>query len=260
MRQGRFDVSPNYLDALSDTFLYSQLELLLDSQIATTSNLALLHQIVRRPSEDTWTYRKPDPPFETDLFKRLHTEFGDIKALDSTFRFALSATSELGSWCADQVWARAIVEEVIPKLDNSINKAALNYGVGVIDQAEKDIQRSRKACDIVKAHPFKDPRETGQLSSKVEILLTILSHHFRQTAEKRCIVFVQQRNTARVLLDLCEQISIPNFRPGILVGVSSSDLIGATSFRQQFLTLVKFRKGEINCLVSYSIDHLQVGC
>lgn len=190
----------------------------------------------------------------------MQKEFGDIKALDSIFRFAWNASSELGDWCADQVWARAIVEEVIPKLDNSINKATLDYGVGATTQAERDLQRSRQACDIVKAHPFKSPREAGQLSSKVEILLTILQHHYRQKKDTRGIVFVQQRNTARVLLDLCEQMSIPNFRPGLLIGVTSSDLTGATSFRQQFLALVKFRKGDINCLVSKSIYHLQVDC
>ncbi|KAJ5107010.1 hypothetical protein N7456_003685 [Penicillium angulare] len=229
-----------------------ELELLLDSQIATTSNLSALRQIVSKPTEEICSFKKLAEPHETELFKTMKDKFGDIKALAPIFGFAWAASSELGSWCADRVWAKTLVEDVIPKLDACLARENLE-GSGDTNQVEKDIDRAKKACEIVKAHHFKSPLEPGQLSSKVELLLAIFSRHFGHEKNKKCIVFTEKRNTARVLLDLCEQLSIPNFRPGVLVGIRKSDLTGATTFRKQFLVLHRFRQGEINCLFATSV-------
>lgn len=167
--------------------------------------------------------------------------FGDLKALEPVFRSTLNASSELGIWCADKIWAKALADDIIPKLEGTMNRES--------SQGLSDTQRVKAVCQTVKEHPFQQPLEPGQLSSKVELLLAILTHHFSQSKEKKCIVFTARRNTAKILMQLCDELEIPNVRPGLLVGVRNSDFTGSTTFRQQFLALVKFRKGEINCLV-----------
>ena len=233
--------------------LIRQLEKLLHSQIATTSKFSLLRQFIQRPAEETWEYKKLEAPFETDLFCKMREKFGDIKALEPIFRFAWNASSELGRWCADQVWAQALTDEVIPKLEGIISKGA-NDLPGSSQEAQRDVQRIREACEIVKGHSFKHPRDSGQLSSKAEMLMSILQHHFGDGKDRKCIIFTERRHTAKTLLRLCETLSIPNVRPGVLVGVRNSDLTGTTTFRNQFLVLIKFRKGELNCLVCYRVN------
>lgn len=175
--------------------------------------------------------------------------FGDLNGLEPVFRSALDASSELGIWCADKIWTKALADDVLPKLEGIMNKDP-DKGLHINGGLVRDTQRVKAAYQTVKEHSFQHPLESGQLSSKVDLLLAILTHHFGQSKEKKCIVFTTRRTTARILVQLCDEIGIPNIRPGLLVGVSNSDLTGSTTFRQQFLALVKFRKGEINCLVS----------
>ncbi|KAJ5636201.1 dicer-like protein 1 [Penicillium longicatenatum] len=230
----------------------SELEALLHSQIATTSNLSSLRTFIRKPMEETWTYKKLKPPLETPLYRVMKEHFGDLKALEPVFRSVLDASSELGIWCADKIWAKALADDVIPKLEGIINKdynQDLNTKGGIV----RDAQRVKAACEAVKGHQFQHPLESGQLSSKVELLLAILTHHFNQSKEKKCIVFTARRNTAKILKHLCDELGVPNIRPGLLVGVRNSDFTGTTTFRQQFLALVKFRKGDINCLFATSV-------
>ncbi|KAJ5654049.1 hypothetical protein N7490_001052 [Penicillium lividum] len=229
-----------------------ELEVLLNSQIATTSNLCSLRAIIRKPTEETWTYNRLARPFETPLLKRMKDKFGDMKALAPVFRSAWDASSELGIWCADQIWAKALAEDVIPKIEGAINKEP-TQSLTTVGDILRDARRVKEACETVKGHFFPSPLEPGQLSSKVEILVGILGHHFRQSLDKKCIVFTERRNTAKILLQLCERLKILNLRPGVLVGVRNSDSIGTTTFRQQFLALVRFRKGEINCLFATSV-------
>lgn len=209
----------------------------------------MVRQIVHRPIEETWEYKKLEAPFETELYRKMRVKFKDIKALHSIFRFAWHASSELGRWCADQVWAQALTDEVIPKLEGIIGREE-NSSQDFTQDAERDIEMVEEARRIVNANPYKNPRESGQLSSKAEMLVSILTHHFGDSKQRKCIVFTERRHTAKTLLRLCEQLDIPNIRPGVLVGVRKSDLTGTTTFRNQFLVLMKFRQGEINCLVS----------
>lgn len=233
--------------------LNRRLELLLDSEIATTSHLTLLRQIVRKPTEETWSYGKLNEPFSTELYQAMKCKLGNIKAVTPIFRFALNATSELGRWCADQVWAQALADDVLPKLECIVSS---DFDQGsqrqTAEEAQHDIIKVREADEIVRAHEPKHPLESGQLSPKVELFLDRLRKHFCGSRDKKCIVFTQRRNTAKALLRLCETLNIPSLRPGILVGVRSSDITGSITFRNQFLVLVKFRQGEINCLVSFT--------
>ncbi|KAJ5690285.1 hypothetical protein N7462_004677 [Penicillium macrosclerotiorum] len=229
-----------------------QLEALLDSRIATTSHQDLLSQVVRRPTEEIWTYKKLGPPFATELYSKLEQNFHKVRALEPVFRFAWNASSELGAWCADQVWTQALKDEVMPKLESILDNES-NLDSQECEEARKCIIEVREVCDLVKTYPFRHPSEPGQLSSKVELLSEKLSYHFRTSEEKKCIVFTERRSTAKMLLRLFELLKMPNLRPGILIGIRNSDMTGSITFRHQFLALVKFRQGEINCLFATSV-------
>lgn len=173
-----------------------------------------------------------------------------MKILHPVFQFSKEATSELGTWCADRVWIKALSDDVLPRLEGTIVRENDSESQSP-ELIQREISRVNEIAQIVKSHPQKHPLDTGQLSSKVEILLSLFHHHFGDSSDKKCIVFTNKRNTAKVLFDLCEELKLPNLRPGILVGVRNIDLTAKVTFRQQFLALLKFRKGEINCLVSF---------
>lgn len=228
----------------------SKLETLLDSQIATTSDLTLLRQFIKRPAERTWTYDRLKAPFGTDLYKTMKDCFGDITSLEPVFRFAWNASSELGKWCSDRAWAHALAEDVLPKLEGQVSKVINEESSGIPESAYKEIERIKDASDIVRNHTFDSPDAPGSLSSKVLLLHRELRKQFEYPTDTKCIVFTDMRYTARILYELFIELNIPYMRPGVLVGVRSGDLTGMNiTFRQQFIALVKFRKGEINCLV-----------
>jgi endoribonuclease Dicer len=183
----------------------------------------------------------------------MERRFGNVEALKPILRFALNATSELGRWCADQVWKQALADDVLPKLEVVLCKEAYP-GPQKESQAEtqQDIIQVKDACNIVRSRQFKHPSEAGQLSPKVELFVKRLRELFATSKERKCIVFAQRRNTAKTLFRLCEKLEIPNVYPGVLVGVTH-DPTGNTTFRHQFLTLAKFRQGEINCLFATSV-------
>lgn len=234
--------------------MYSQLETLLDSRIATTGDLALLRNFVNKPIEEEWVYDKLPPPFETDLHSTLKSKYGDMPILEGAFRFASVASSELGAWCADQVWALALADEVLPKLEGSIGKVT-DSDPQNSEKASEEIKRIQEANQLVKEYTANQIFQPSDLSPKVELLMRKLQEQFAKSSDTKCIVFTQRRNTAKVLLQLCEKLQIPNLRPEILVGVRKGDAVGMNStFRGQFLVLVKFRKSEVNCLVSFHTE------
>ncbi|KXG47436.1 uncharacterized protein PGRI_013060 [Penicillium griseofulvum] len=230
----------------------TQLETLLDSRIATTSDLALLRNFVNKPMEEEWVYDKLPPVFETKLHGILKTKYGDMAILEGAFRFASVASSELGAWCADQVWALALADEVLPKLEGSIGK--IDSDPQDSEKASEDIKRIQEANQLVKEYIANEAFIPNDISSKVELLMRKLQEQFAKSPDTKCIVFTQRRNTAKVLLQLCEKLQVPNLRPDVLVGVRKGDALGMNyTFRRQFLVLVKFRKSEVNCLFATSV-------
>lgn len=187
----------------------------------------------------------------SDLYKIMKDRFGDIASLEGIFRFAWNATSELGKWCSERAWAYTLGDDVLPKLEGKVSKL-LNSDAPtrIPETAYKEIARIKEASDIVRNYPSNHPNAPGELSPKVRLLCDKLSQYFEQPTDTKCIVFTERRRTAKVLLELFSTLNMPHLRPGVLVGVRSGDIAGMnTTFRQQFVTLVKFRKGEINCLV-----------
>ncbi|KAL4890197.1 ATP-dependent helicase dcl1 [Aspergillus ambiguus] len=250
-----FGMTASPIDTKGDVLKAAQdLENLLDSKIATTTNLTILRQVISRPTEEVWIYDKLKPPFTTDLYKIMESRFADISDLEPVFRFARYASSELGRWCADRVWMSALADDVLPKLEGSISKRARTKMDPVSGNEHRDITQVKQANELVMSRQRDDPTAREDLSSKVQLLWDNIRKFFGREADTKCIIFTQKRYTAKVLFDLFMELSVPGLRPGVLIGVRSSDRIGMNvTFRQQILTMVKFRAGDINCLFATSV-------
>ncbi|KAL2783565.1 hypothetical protein BJX66DRAFT_349313 [Aspergillus keveii] len=216
-----------------------RLEELLDSKIATASELSQIHRFIQRPREEMWIYNKLPAPFGTKLYNLLESKFGDIEDLRSAFRFAWRASSELGRWCSDGIWKQVFSASVLPRLEG---------------KSQEEMSRLQEANDIASSHILSGPDEPGELSQKVQLLRKKLAEHFQENPDTKCIVFTEMRYSALMLLELFNALGVPRVRPGLLIGARSDDVTGANiSFRQQFLALVRFRSGEINCLFATSV-------
>lgn len=233
---------------------------MLHSQIATTADLALLRMSVSRPNESIVEYSRLPHPYETDLYREMQARYGDLEILTKIFRYAKEATSELGQWCADQVWSFAMAEQEALKFERRVEK---NYSKAQdtkpVEMLDDEMNRLREAQKFVMNWDFPKPTEDGNsLSSKVLHLRVYLDSIYQApAADARCIVFVDRRYTARLLHDLFARIGTSHLRAGLLVGARNGepgDLV--LSVRQQILTLNKFRKGLVNCLVTLSHDDI----
>ncbi|KAJ5563547.1 hypothetical protein N7535_008711 [Penicillium sp. DV-2018c] len=231
----------------------SQLETLLCSRIATPSDLSVIRQFVNTPTEEEWVYEKLRPSFKTDLHAALEAKYGNMSQLESVFRFASVASSELGAWCADHMWALALADDVVPRLEANISKDS-NVGNQSSQKIAEEIRRVQEANQSVKEYVANQQISPNDLSSKVELLMTKLREQFLKLPDTKCIVFTQRRNTAKVLLQLCEKLEIPNLRPEALIGIRKGDVPGMNlTLRRQFLILSQFLKGDLNCLFATSV-------
>lgn len=235
--------------------MHRELETLLHSQIATTSNLSLLQESVHRPKEQIAAFDQLLEPYETPLYKLMNENFGYLEILDKPFVSALAASSELGSWCADQIWRFTFTEDDTRKLESKMERDFLAKKpqvepLGVLD---RNVALLGDAREVVRNHTFCAPAASlSDLSSKVLLLQKYLLQIFERPTESKVIVFVQTRYTARLLEDLFghPNIGTVHMRAGTLVGTRKGDVGDASfSFRQQVLTLTRFRKGLVNCLV-----------
>lgn len=117
-------------------------------------------------------------------------------------------------------------------------------------EASEQMERIRIASDLGKKATSPRPTSPEELSSKVQVLRKGLQTYFERASNTKCIVFVEKRLTAKILFELFTELKIPNLRPGVLIGLRSGDGVGMNmTYRQLFLTVIKFRNGEINCLV-----------
>ena len=232
------------------------LETVLNCQIATASDLALLRNTVSRPKESVAEYDQLTRPYDTPLCAKLRSEFGDLEVLSKIFSFAREATAQLGEWCADELWRFALAEEESRKVERKMERIFVRGQENrPIDLLDKELVRLRKAKDIVQQWTFRPPTVKGNdLSPKVQLLLRYLALTFERPTNTKCIIFVKRRYTARLLRNLLNHLGTDYLRPDTLIG-SAYGAIGdlKISFRQQILTLLKFRNGEVNCLIATSI-------
>ena len=225
---------------------------MLHCQIVTTSDLSLVRMSISRPCESVAVHKPLSHPYLTPLALQLEAKFGDMEALEKLFKHSREATSQLGEWCADRVWSSALLEEEAAKIERKIERAFLaekeSSSMKVLDD---ELERLHKARDLVSRWTFARPSFEGNiLSPKVQLLLHYLDRIFEKPSETRCIIFVKRRYSARLLAELCTRLGTPHIRTGLLIGTRYGDPGDLKiSFRQQVLTLVRFKKGEVNCLV-----------
>ncbi|KAI9781616.1 MAG: Dicer-like protein 1 [Geoglossum umbratile] len=252
-----FGMTASPVDARVDVVKAARdLETLLHAQIATASDLKLLQKSVNRPREIVAQYDKLQAQFETPLHQQMKARFGDMLVLSKPFRFAKAASSELGSWFADQVWSIYLAEEEARKLGGKMGRDFLSQKAGhPMTKLDAEVARLREARELISQHTFRDPEAIPtDLSSKVLVLHHYLALVFERPTEAKCIVFVQSRYTAKLLGDLFSRIGGPNIRSGVLVGTRTGEPGElSVSFRQQVVTLINFRKGILNCLFATSV-------
>ena len=229
-----------------------ELEAMLHSQIATASDLSLLRMSISRPHESLAVYRRLLYAYDTPLCSSLKARFGDIEALARCFRNSREATSQLGDWCADHLWRFVLEEEqalkVERKTERKFNRSAGNHPVEMLNS---QLALLKEAKELVKNWTFADPDVSGNnLSPKVLLLHQYLSLIFEKPSDTKCIIFVKHRYTARLLAQLFSRIGTSNLHLDLLIGSRTGDVGDISfSFRQQVLTLMRFRRGDINCLV-----------
>lgn len=224
------------------------------SKIATASNLALLRQVVARPEEEQWKYPALKKPFKTALHQILEQQYGDMECLKPIFSFSFEASSYLGPWCADHVWSGALSEKMLPRFHGKITTTWKRLGGEAATQkTETEISRLKEMSELIANYEMSTgPRILEQLSDKVRVLYQHLTKRFEEAPNTKCIVFTKQRNTAKLLEAVFKQLSVPNMRPGVLVGIRSGDIGGMNStYHQQFKATIDFRKGDLNCLVRF---------
>lgn len=250
-----FGMTASPVDAQVDVKLAArELEGLLHSQIATTADPKALQTTVSKPKKEVLaTFSHLISPRETGLTAKLRVAVGSNKYLAKAFAFSVFASRELGTWFVDRNWQLIFEEDELFKLEAKTEKGfANNMGFDAVNKHKKGIQSARQ---LIQNHQFMEPGEF-LLSSKVHLLLRLLTDHFSNGKDRvRCIVFVEQRWTAKLLADLLQQegvIRIPGLKVGVLMGANQDDN-SSTSFRQQLMTIIKFKDGELNCIFATSV-------
>ncbi|KAA8904644.1 hypothetical protein FN846DRAFT_21763 [Sphaerosporella brunnea] len=232
------------------------LERLLHSQIRTAEELSFVQRAAKRPNEQIIPFKPLKAPWETSLCLNLRKKYGDLHVLRKVFAFAKEATSQLGPWCADQIWESALSEKSAHKLQRKTEKATgKTFSKEAMDALEKEIALIQEAHEYISTLAFDPPQLTEEdCSSKVLLLRQVLQKIYRTRDSEKCIIFVQQRYTARCLFELLKDNVSDQFRVGILVG-SRPGTTGEENFslRQQMLNVHRFRNGKLNCLIATSV-------
>ncbi|KAF2772908.1 dsRNA-specific nuclease [Teratosphaeria nubilosa] len=260
LRPRIFGMTASPIDAKTDVAQAAiELETLLHCKIATTDNTSLTDAI-KKPSELVMSYAPlPLEGFETPLLQAIKARFKDVPIFQKIFEQAVEIARHLGRWCADKYLVDALSERKLRRYeleaerryyqgDESLNGA----GIAQLDEHQALI---RQVIDFVhqqQHHLF--AIQENDFSSKVQKLRWYLAFQYERPSEHRCIVFVESRHTARLLAATFKQIGSKHLRPAFLVGANSSDIDEDNfTFRAQVMTLLKFRKADINCLFATSV-------
>jgi endoribonuclease Dicer len=233
----------------------TRLEKLLHSKIATISEQTLALNNISRPTEEVLEYAPLKIDQKTPFYSTLKTQFGDFEPFKKYFIAAERIGSELGPWASDVYWSFAFADEQSSKLqireEYRHNRSDAQESVEKLDAKMAFL---KEAADFVQQHDYGLPTvNDSDLSSKVLLLCQWLNQYYERSAEPRCIVFVEQRQTARLLKLVFDHIGGPNLHCDLLIGVNSFGDEHNVSLRNQILTVSKFRRGEINCVFATSV-------
>jgi endoribonuclease Dicer len=199
----------------------AELEAVLHSQIATVADpTALQHGPAKQKREVLVEYDRRQGDWETELNQKLRELLGNNTVFRKPFTFTATAAAELGSWCADRYWQLFFRGDEVARLESRTEREVLResaYSQAISEHTDK----VRAAHQLVKEYKFPRPSlSAGLLSSKVIQLYKILQDQFSSVDHnRRCIVFVRQRNVASLLVDLLQQpeMKIPGLEPAVLV-------------------------------------------
>ncbi len=229
------------------------LETLLRAKIVTTKSLSL-ETYAPKATVLEWEYQELLDPFETALYQQLKF-CRDVSAFSTQFTESKRASAPLGAWCSDQIWRYALEEQQFHKTLRQYERLEprLN-GMPAPDKAT-GIEKLKRAEEIVGLHRFPEPAATRDfLSSKVLVLYHKLYEYFNGNENTRCLVFVDQRLTARVLCDLFRRLNVPNLRPDVFLGIGASKAGQAGVTGPQIRALkTRFESGFVNCLFCTSV-------
>ena len=232
------------------------LEALLYSRIATTKDLTLLRKTVHRAEDEILRYTLPVHTTATQLYRELQERFRGLDILDKMFQRARDISDHLGSWCSDFFWKLTLREAIAAKGEAQLNRAHdYRRGAQTSAQLNRQIELFKQALTFVESHSVAVPvLSSPVLSGKILRLNDYLQRHFERPSDMRCIVFVEQRHTARLLAKVFEYIGGANLHAGALVGAGATGLSEiSVSFREQIVTMMRFRNGQINCLFATSV-------
>ncbi|ESZ93843.1 hypothetical protein SBOR_5784 [Sclerotinia borealis F-4128] len=248
-----------------------ELEGLLHSQIATAADPSLMQYSIKGKPETIAYYDPLGPKFDTPLYQQMLPLLKDNSVFRKPFVFGREASRSLGSWCVDQIWTFCLQEEESKKLQAKTEQAHHRRRVPEpLEVLEKHKDQLQEAKAIIKDYNFAPPHfasrlsddlatkvhYSNNLSTKVVALLSILKDRFLRPTNDKCIVFVRERYTARLLASLLStpEAGTPFLKVAPLVGTTSAEAGEMNiTFRTQTLTMHNFRNGEINCLIATSV-------
>ncbi|PTB64901.1 hypothetical protein BBK36DRAFT_1122797 [Trichoderma citrinoviride] len=247
------------VDALTRDVRYAaaELESMLCSKIATITDDAMMASQAHRQQVEVKEFydRLEDPEnSKTQLWGMISQHVRGNTQFKGHLEFAFNASSTLGTWCADRYWKLLTTDAEMIKLEARTGRDSFDIDVTAGDKAMAAVRRVR---DMIRDYNL-GPIMSGspELSSKVKLLHEVLEDAFCRRQTKRCIVFVQARSTAFILADLFQQpgMLIPGMMAGYMIGSQSSTSSAAyMSYREQIVSLQKFRYGETNCLFATSV-------
>ncbi|EDN98888.1 hypothetical protein SS1G_13747 [Sclerotinia sclerotiorum 1980 UF-70] len=248
-----------------------ELEGLLHSQICTAVDPSLMQYSIKGKPETIAFYDCLGPRFHTPLYLKMLPLLEENPIFQKPFIFGKEASRTLGSWCADQIWTFCLQEEESKKLQAKTEQAHHSKKVPEpLEVLEERKEQLQEAKSIVKDHIFEPPHFASKLSddfatkvhystnlsTKVVALLSILKDRFQRPTNDKCIVFVRERYTARLLASLLStpEAGTPFLKVAPLVGTTSTSAGEMhITFRSQTLTMHDFRNGKINCLIATSV-------
>jgi endoribonuclease Dicer len=262
------------------------LESLLDCMIITTADMSLT-EAVNRPSEVVLKYKPAlTQNYESPFLSSLKQMCGNQDAFRPILKRASGISRHLGHWCADQFLLDIISpdnqEHLIRTARKQLPNALSSSETGVIDavaEATKTVQavidyvhNQRPSVEEIDAEALRRKYakdNTSELviardssiefnnimSPKVTRLLSYLTPEFEREGEQRCIVFVDWKQTAKLLCRLLNAVGISNLRSGFVMGAGKDAFNDGSVFtlRSQVLNLARFRSGEINCIIATAV-------
>ncbi|KAM0283091.1 hypothetical protein ACHAQH_002694 [Verticillium albo-atrum] len=248
-----FGMTASPVDALTDVKIAAaRLEGLLHSEIATIPEDSVsFQQVQKEVVEHDCRYLALEPRFMTRLHGKIQEQVRYNKNFAKALDNSLEISSSLGSWCVDRFWQFFLTEENLMRMAAQTAQDSIFAHRAETERAAIDEVRK-----IIKGHHFPPVTKTlHDLSSKVLCLLNHLERRFSTPTDHKCIVFVEKRNTAMILADLFSMPGLgPTYlKPAALIGNPSDSSPLTMSYKEQVITITKFRRGEYNCLLATSV-------